>query len=273
MKNIQLVTSTYNDIHRFTWKNLLDFSKIDIKIYRKCDDLEIGQYRLDNEFIDIQNFGSCDYAFFYHIVKNYNNLADFTIFTKMNLYEDYFRNFDEIFRNPDSYDFQSAGGTPISFVFYNNENIHLLDLPTKYSKSPLDISKTKKFRKKHDGHSNWSGLEYEYAGNSDNIVDWFVMLYGNTTSAELTAYQLGPCFSVSRDLILRHPLSVYEYFLNMFHPFNSWDFEIASKYFKTDDVKKQSWGIGRHYHDNLLRFYPTFFTFGIDKTKYKIKEI
>jgi len=271
---IQLITSTYNDIHKFTWKSLLDLSEIELVLYRKCDDLEIGESRIDSEYIDIPNYGSCDYAFFYHIVNNYNNLADYNIFTKMNLYEDHFTNFTEVFANAKYFDFYQAGSYPISQMWYNKKTEYLLNNPTKYLFIPMNIDETKDKKTKHDGSSQWNGTEFEYAANCDSQVDWFNLLYGNENPpGEICSYQHGPCFSVSKELILRHPLSVYRYFLEMFHPCNSWDYEVGKKYFGTEDVKQQAWGVGRHYHDELLRFYRAFFTHGIDEDKYKIQKI
>jgi len=275
MKSIQLVTSTYNDLHKFSWRHLVDESKIDIIVYKKSDDLEIGQFRKDGEFVEIPNYGSCDYAFFYHIVNNYDSLSEYTIFTKMNLYDDYFRNFTEVFNLAEHYDFYQAGGAPVSQIWFNKDSIHLLDLQTKYTKNILNIDITKDKKPKHDGHSKWNGTEYEYAGNSDSQIDWYNLLYGNNiiSDKEISTYQWGPCFSVSKRLIHRHPISVYRYFLEMFHPCNSWDYEVAKKYFNTDDENKQAFGIGRSYHDELLRFYRVMFTLGVDQNEYKINII
>lgn len=274
MKNIHLITSTYNDIERFRWRDLIDFSETELFLYRKCDDLEIGQSRIDGEFIDIPNYGSCEYSFFYHIVNNYDDLADYNIFTKMNLYEDFFRNFPEVFNNAKHFDFYQGGGSPISQVWYNEQSKHLLELPTKYTKNPMNINFTKDKKTKHDGISPYNGTEYEYAANADNQIDWFNYLYGNEIApGEVCTYQWGPCFSVSRDLILRHSKHVYQHFLEKFHPCNSWSYDIGKVYFGTDDVKKQAFGVGRHYHDELLRFFRLFFTFGVDHNKYKINEI
>lgn len=288
MKKVHLITSTYNDIERFRWRNLIDFSETELFLYRKCDDLEIGQSRIDGEFIDIPNYGSCEYSFFYHIVNNYDNLGEYNIFTKMNLYEDFFRNFSEVFANAKYYDFYQGGGAPISQIWYNENTMHLLDLPTKYQKLPMNINMVKKNRPKHitgvwspDG-PGWTGQEYEYAGNADNQIDWFNYLYGNENiPGEVYSYQWGPCFSISRELIQRHPKSVYQHFLNIFYPFNSWNYEVAKKYYQEDpakqkfedEIKFQTWTIGRHYHDELLRFFRLFFTFGLDHDKYKINEI
>jgi hypothetical protein len=286
MKKIHLITSTYNDIHKFNWKNLIDFSEFDLFLYRKNDDLKIGESIKTDEFIDIPNYGSCEYAFFFHIVNNYENLAEFNVFTKMNLYEDHFRNFTEVFSNAKNYDFYQGGGNPISHIWYNDKTTHFLDLPTKYTKVPMNLDITKDKKVRYDGVSQFNGSEFEYFGNADGQVDWFNYLFGNDNPpGEVCTYQHGPCFSVSRNLILRHPKSIYEYFLNIFHPFKSWDYEIAKIYFSTncknnnwiiekkDDIKYQAWGVGRRYHDELLRFYRVFFTNKVDENKYKIQKL
>jgi hypothetical protein len=245
---------------------MINFAQSDLFLYRKCDDLEIGQSRVDGEFIDIPNYGSCDYAFFYHIVNNYDNLADYNVFTKLNWRGD-FSNAPEVFINCVNFDFYQGGSSPLSHVWYDNDSTELLNLPTKYYRLPMNVSITKD--KKEFGTD-----EYFYAGHADQQVDWFSFLYKNTKMpGEVCTNQRGPCFSVSRELILRHPKSVYQHFLEIFYPFNSWDYEAAKKTFGTEDVKQQTWSIGRHYHDELLRFYRVLFTHGIDEDKYQIHKL
>lgn len=265
MTRIHLITSTYNDIHKFSWREMVG-NNIEIFLYKKIDDLKIDESFVDEGCINIPNFGSCDYAFFYHIVSNYNDLADFNIFTKLNWIGD-FSNAPDVLENCSKFDFYQGGGRPMSHVWYNDETKNFLDRPTKFRKEPMNISLTK--NKKIIGSP-----EYDYAGNADQQVDWFNFLFsGIEPPGEVCTYEYGPCFSVSKDLILRHPLSVYEHFLNIFHPLNSWDFEAGKRFFKTDDIKHQTWAIGRHYHDELLRFYRVFFTLGVDENKYKIQKL
>lgn len=275
MKRVHLITSTYNDIHRFDWKHLIDFSEVELFLYRKCDDLEIGESRVEGEFIDIPNYGSCDYAFFNHIVNNYDNLGDTNIFTKLNV--EHCPNFEEFLNNSKEYDFYQSGISPVSQIWYNEKTKDFLGLNTKYQKQLMNSDMTKEKKPKYNG-TEFNGSEYEYVGNADGQIDWFNYLYGGQVPpGEICTYEHGPYFSVSKELILRHPKSTYQHFLNMFHPCESWNYEIAKEYFyikhKKNDLEFQTYGVGRHYHDELCRFYTLFFTYGIDKSKYNIYKI
>ena len=53
----------------------------------------------------VDDIGRCDYSFFHHIIKNYDNLADYTIFTKSNYYDDFDLNYDFAFDNCKNYDY------------------------------------------------------------------------------------------------------------------------------------------------------------------------
>ena len=88
-----VVTSTYNDsyqnVYNFTLKHNLD-----LLVFNKNDSLNLGEekitYTADKlTIIDIPNFGRCDYAFLYFIVKNYENLPDKILFTKANFMDQY----------------------------------------------------------------------------------------------------------------------------------------------------------------------------------------
>ena len=67
----EIITAYYNDLHRLDWKNIIGNSKL--TVYHKNDQLKIGEF-IDGDYIEIPNYGRCDYAFLWHIIQNYDNL-------------------------------------------------------------------------------------------------------------------------------------------------------------------------------------------------------
>lgn len=263
MKKINLVMSSYKDEHLFdTFSHMVDYENTEIFFYRKNDELEPGQKIKNGVYTEIANYGSCDYAFFNYIVDNYDNLADVNIFTKLNTD---FPNRHEVFQNCKDYDFYECGAYNVSQIWYDGQKHDITGIKTRHSNiNPHDIRKTKDNR----------GELYDYVGNGDFKEDWFRVVFGDDIKEpfEICTYGKGPCFSVSRDLIRRHKKETYEHFIQMFYPFNSWNREIGAKHWKTDDIKTQTHEIGRHYHDELLRFYRTLFTYGISED-YKVNQV
>jgi hypothetical protein len=263
MKKINLVMSTYNDEQLFEqFSYMVDYENTEVFFYKKRDDLSAGEKRQNGIFIEIPNYGSCDYAFFNYIVDNYENLADVNIFTKLTTD---FPNRHEVFQNCKDYDFYECGSYNVSQIWYDGEKHDISNFKTKYTNvDKHDIRQTKYNRGELTG----------YVGDGDFGVDWFNLLYGQNieTPLEICTYGHGPCFSVSKELIRRHSKETYQYFIDMFHPFNSWNQEAGERHWKTNSVKEQTHEIGRHYHDQLCRFYRTLFTYGVNDD-YKINQV
>lgn len=74
-KPVELVVARYNEtLH---WLNTDPFSKYPVVIYNKGDPMETDS----SVYIEkLPNVGKCDHTYLYHIIKNYDNLADVTVF-------------------------------------------------------------------------------------------------------------------------------------------------------------------------------------------------
>ena len=79
MDNLQVVVTRYNE--QINWLN----NHTNTKVYQKVDNLQ-QPYSVDNVTF-IPNWGKDAYTHLYHIVNNYNNLADYTLFTQANPFE------------------------------------------------------------------------------------------------------------------------------------------------------------------------------------------
>jgi len=74
---ITLVIARYNE--NLKWLLNKKFSKYDIIVYNKG--INNNYIHLSNmTSINIKNVGRCDHTYLYHIINNYHNLADITIF-------------------------------------------------------------------------------------------------------------------------------------------------------------------------------------------------
>jgi hypothetical protein len=77
INNIELVVSRYNE--NLEWLNEEPFNKYPVICYNKGIN---DNFKINNEhkIIKLRNVGRCDHTYLYHIINNYDNLADITIF-------------------------------------------------------------------------------------------------------------------------------------------------------------------------------------------------
>lgn len=77
MNNVEIIVSRYNET--LDWMKEYPFNQFKYTIYNKGNNNIF--YKPNNcEIINLPNIGRCDHTYFYHIVKNYNNLATISIF-------------------------------------------------------------------------------------------------------------------------------------------------------------------------------------------------
>lgn len=230
---MKIVTAEYKDVHKLNeWIPTVQTMNIDYIIYRKVDTLKIGEeVHVSKNTIEIPNFGRCDYAFLYHIINNYDDLDDVTVFVKSNWKDNGIDLYGHLQKCSD-YDYMQSG-TLRKYQHWNDKNLVY----------PRDEELHK--------------CTHPFA---QTCFDWYNEIYPNVEPPDVVhGYGHGPCFSVSRRLIQRHPKSIYIHLLNKFYPdSNSWNTYIASKFCSTLDDQKND--VGKHYHDHFQRFYTVLFT-------------
>jgi hypothetical protein len=78
-KSIDLVISRYNE--NLDWINNININNFrNIIIYNKGKNINNNYISNKFKIINLSNVGRCDHTYLYHIINNYNNLADVTIF-------------------------------------------------------------------------------------------------------------------------------------------------------------------------------------------------
>lgn len=245
MPRFRVVTACYKDESILNnWIPVLDSNNVPYTVYFKDDSLTRGQEEILNDYhIKIPNYGRCDYAFLYHIVKNYNSLDDITLFVKNNWQEQHIRVWDHI-NECQVYDFMESGKQR-RFQYWSNKQ---------------DI---------YPRHEEIHTGKHIFA---QTTIDWYHEIFpGIEPPIVVPGWGMAPCFSVSRRLIHRHPKSVYETLLEKFYPEGgSWDIEKGKQFFKT--MEEQIIDIGKHYHDCFLRFWQVLFTHNLPPNMYRISD-
>jgi hypothetical protein len=236
---LRVVTAVAYDWERMDrWFPRFEATNIPYTIYEKQNDLRLGEERHPrSNIIQIPNIGRSDYAFLYHIIQNYDCLDDVTLFVKNNWYVhniDFFGHLQRI--QTAHYDYFETGTEP-KFQYWSDE-------PGPYPRNE-EVYK--------DRHA--------YA---QTAIDWFREVYPTGPwPTPQAGWGQGPCFSVSRELIRRHPKSVYEHMITKFFPESgAWDVAKAIEFYPNmEDQLKDVW---THFHDNFGRFWRILFTHGAD---------
>lgn len=239
---IEIVTSIYNDEHKSSWVDSISKDVL-ITIYNKGDNL-----KNINHYINIPNYGRCDYSFLWHIIHNYDKLSDRIIFTKINWNDHNGCNLNNLLNKCKNFDFCDVGEHEEYWVW----------IP--------DINEKEKYLTKID-HSNVAHAIFSKENNKYKTLSMpeiYLKIFNKTPLPKnMILWGQGPCFSVSRELILRHPKSVYEKLLNLFHG------EIAQDNEETQ--KEMLIKIGKFYHDQFQRFWKILFTHSVDESTFKIE--
>jgi hypothetical protein len=83
-KNIIVVVSRYNeDLH---WINEYPFNQFKYIVYNKGDNDNFNKSNVE-KIIKLPNVGMCDHTYLYHIIKNYYDLNDITVFLPGSVYQ------------------------------------------------------------------------------------------------------------------------------------------------------------------------------------------
>ena len=83
MRSVDLVISAYKE--DLEWLNHIPATFRQVYIYNKGPGMIIG-VDIPYTEIKLKNIGRCDHTYLYHVIHNYNNLADVTIFATGSTY-------------------------------------------------------------------------------------------------------------------------------------------------------------------------------------------
>jgi hypothetical protein len=188
-RDIQLVIARYNE--NLKWLNDKPYNKYRNIIYNKSDNTNFNTNSKTEKIVKLENVGRCDHTYLYHIIQNYDNLADITVFLTgsinlrhknrkaTRLLNEIERHKQNVFLGnkynnvqKDLYNFR------LNYYGSSEANNHILNSETK-----LELAPIRPFGKWYKDKFNGIHIEYvSYAG----------------------------IFSVDKKEILQHPKSYYE---------------------------------------------------------------
>jgi hypothetical protein len=76
--DIEIVVARYNE--NLDWITEAPFNKYDITVYNKGPNSDFTKPSNIKRVVPLENVGRCDHTYLYHIVNNYDNLAEITVF-------------------------------------------------------------------------------------------------------------------------------------------------------------------------------------------------
>lgn len=193
-KNIDIVVSRYNE--DLEWMNEEPFNKFQYIVYNKGLNDEFCKNNV-KEIINLPNLGKCDHTYLYHVVNNYDNLADIIIFFPGSLNAEYKKQKAVKILN-----YVISSGYNNAFFLGNYQN----DIFETFKDFKLDDWKTSD--------------EKNYKLNSESQLQlcrlrpygkWYRYFFGNI-KAKWNTY-LG-IFSIDKKDIVQHPRQRYELLVN-----------------------------------------------------------
>lgn len=187
--NIQLVVARYNE--NLEWINEDPYNKYQNVIYNKSDNSNFSKSDKTRDIISLPNVGRCDHTYLYHIIHNYDNLANITVFL------------------PGSADMENKKNKSerlLKEIETNNQNIFLC---SKYNDVREELYDFQLDGWKASDEKN-SELNPEMKLDSAKIRpfgEWFSDKFDDLKIEYVSYYGI---FSVDKKEILQHPKSYYE---------------------------------------------------------------
>jgi hypothetical protein len=187
-KDIDIIIARYNEDLKWTLEK--PFNQFKYIVYNKGDNEDFEKENV-KKIVTLPNVGKCDNTYLYHVVDNYNNLADITVFFPGSIDLKYKRKIaikllseinarnNAVFISLNEYDIKKLH---YNFKMDNYKTAHSKNL-SKNSESELKKSTIRPF-----------GL-------------WFENMFGNLKINCLIYYGI---FSIHKDDIIQHPKTRYQ---------------------------------------------------------------
>jgi hypothetical protein len=194
MNNIDIIVSRFNEDLKWTLES--PFNKFQYIVYNKGNNDNYEQ-KYVKKHIKIENVGKCDHTYLFHIVSNYDNLANIIVFFPGSLDMIYKKNKAILILNKiTQHNYENA-----YFVGYYHQSIKesfntfKLDNYKTLNKNNLLLNNEKKLKKSRiRPYGNW----YNY-------------FFGNIQAHWVTFWGI---FSIDKKDIIQHPIERYQLLLN-----------------------------------------------------------
>ena len=86
MNNVEIIIARFNE--DLSWTQEVPFNLFQYIVYNKGNNENFIKTNI-KQIINIENIGKCDHTYLYHIIENYNNLTNITVFFPGSLNLDY----------------------------------------------------------------------------------------------------------------------------------------------------------------------------------------
>jgi hypothetical protein len=194
MNNIDIIVSRFNEDLKWTLES--PFNKFQYIVYNKGNN-ENYEQKYVKKHIKIENVGKCDHTYLFHIVTNYNNLANITVFFPGSLDMVYKKNKAILILNKIiQHNYENA-----FFVGYYHQSI-------KESFNTFKLDNYKTLNKNNLLLNNETKLKKSRIRPYGN---WYSYFFGNIQTHWVTFWGI---FSMDKKDIIQHSIERYQLLLN-----------------------------------------------------------
>ena len=215
MPKVEIVVARYNE--SLCWLNEYPFNQFEYIVYNKGDNDAFEKNHV-KQIVTLENVGRCDHTYLYHIIENYEYLADIIVFFT---------------------------GSLDTILFKKTKAINILNniIQSNYTKSYFIGNYHACLKTSHQDFTldNWSCSNPDnFSKNSENVLyktklrpyaTWYNYFFGNITAHWST---MGGIFSIDKRDIIQHPKTKY---INIIHTVNTHSNPEAGHYIE------RSWGV------------------------------
>jgi hypothetical protein len=246
----EIVIARYNE--NLDWLELLD-PNIKITIYNK------GKDDIKYPFITLPNVGRESHTYLYHLVTNYYNMSDLTIFCQG----------DSIFHSPDFIKLinnhrdkfepiqplsayywpenvlPNRAVPPVKMLSFNDHWIDDCMLTVAYMNNDMLIQYPYSYYENHmKGYSNYMLQIYNITNSMEFLIKRYLLNVDLSKPKELYPMCWAGLFAVKKHVVLAHPIDYYNNMLNMIlydlHPDYYGKFS-SNKYFDLGIAFERLW--------------------------------
>jgi hypothetical protein len=188
--DIEIVVSRYSE--NLSWLDQKPFNQYPVIVYNKGINNKFLKTDKIIKVVNVKNVGRCDHTYLYHIIKNYDNLANVTVFLPGSVNLDYKK---------------SKASRLLGKVAKHNSTVFFSDRYAKLSDLYPFTLDTYQSRDKSNLTTNMENILEK--SSIRPFGKWFETRFPNYKQDHIYCNFYG-IFAVSRENILQHPKSYYQ---------------------------------------------------------------
>ena len=194
MNNVEIIISRFNE--DLNWLMEAPFNLFQYIVYNKGNNENFNKTNV-KRIINIENVGKCDHTFLFHIIENYDNLANITVFFPGSLDMIYKKNKAKLLLNK----IIQSNFINACFIGYYHKSI-------RESYHNFQLNKYKTLNEKNLLLNSEKKLHKALIRPYGN---WYRFFFGNSQSHWVTFWGI---FSIDKRDIIQHPINRYQALIN-----------------------------------------------------------